>query len=94
MLSGELYQIQEISGPAVMVERLHELGFFRGVPLALKGRGPFSGPFIVQLKTVAICLREEEWNCLKLKKTDRSAASGARLVPVSLNSPPSRNSEK
>ena len=94
MVSGEVFLIQEISGPDVLVERLHEIGFFRGLSIVFRGRGPFSGPFIVQLKTVTMSLREEEWNCLKVKKITTKESENQVINQKHLDSKVCANSEK
>lgn len=82
MASENVFKVQDIVGPEILVERLHEMGFYKGILLSLRGRGPFGGPYLVQLETVTIALRETEWKCLELVDPEAYVSE----TPSSLNS--------
>jgi ferrous iron transport protein A len=64
---GQLFEISEFQGDSVILERMHELGLRIGVQLKFIRRAPFSGPFLFQVSTTLLALREEELECLKFK---------------------------
>lgn len=59
-------QVQTLSGPSEIVERLHELGLFQGGVLQFWGQAPFGGPQIFKMGTVALALRKEEALCAQI----------------------------
>jgi len=65
---GELEgEIIEFSGDSLICERLREMGLHQGVRLAVIGRAPWRGPWLVQFKHVCVALRPEEAECPILK---------------------------
>lgn len=64
---GQFFEISEFQGDAVILERMHELGLRIGVQLKFIRQAPFGGPFLFQVSTTLLALREEELECLKFK---------------------------
>ncbi len=62
------YIIEGFSGDAVTLERLSEMGFRREKKIRFAQKLPFHGPYIVELDSAHISLREEEALCLQLKE--------------------------
>jgi Fe2+ transport system protein FeoA len=59
-------RIAALSGPAFMLERLRELGFVTGEPIALLGRAPLGEPLLVEVRGATIALRRTEAECLRV----------------------------
>lgn len=55
-------------GPAILVERLHELGFHTSCRLEILGKAPLNGPMLVELNSMVVALRDEESACLLIQK--------------------------
>ncbi|MCB0362005.1 MAG: ferrous iron transport protein A [Bdellovibrionales bacterium] len=56
--------IGELVGEQSLVSRLMELGLVRGELVILRGRAPFGGPYLVEIRGSLIALRSEEALCL------------------------------
>jgi Fe2+ transport system protein FeoA len=67
LLSGARIEITEFQGDGLILERLRELGLRKGSRLHYVRQAPFGGPFLFQLPTTLLALREEELQCLKFK---------------------------
>ena len=65
--SGSRFQILDFSGDDVILERLRELGLRKGSEITYVRQAPFGGPYLFQLPTTLLALREEELRCLKFK---------------------------
>jgi ferrous iron transport protein A len=64
---GHFFEITDFNGDDIILERMHELGLRIGVQLKFVRQAPFGGPFLFQVSTTLLALREEELACLKLK---------------------------
>lgn len=68
LVPGHSLEISDFQGSDdLLIERMHEMGLRIGVRLKFIRRAPFSGPFLFQLSTTLLALREEELACLKFK---------------------------
>lgn len=61
------YQVSSISGPELVVERLHELGFHKGCQISVLGVAPLKGPLLVEYNSTVVALRDEESSCLSVQ---------------------------
>jgi len=62
-----LFQVIDFTGPNMLIERLQELGFHRGLHCELIGRAPFAGPLLIRLGGTVVALRAEEADCLRIQ---------------------------
>lgn len=60
--------VEALKGGDVLVERLHELGFFPGARLEVQGRLPLGGPWVVHLGATSFALRADEASALEVRK--------------------------
>lgn len=60
-------EIMGFQGDEILRERFFEMGLLLGAHLRILGKAPFHGPWIIQLNTTLLALRDEEAQCLKLK---------------------------
>ena len=60
---SESLEILGIQGENAICERLHEMGFHKGLKIKLLGRAPLRGPLLIQFGTSFIALRAEEAAC-------------------------------
>jgi Fe2+ transport system protein FeoA len=60
-------EVISINGPETLVERLHEIGFYKGCKLIVLGKAPLRGPLLVELNTTVLALRDEESACLLIQ---------------------------
>ena len=67
MQPGQFLEISEFKGDEIIVERMHELGLRSGVQLKFIRQAPFGGPYLFQVSTTLLAIREEELACLKFK---------------------------
>jgi ferrous iron transport protein A len=58
--------ITALTGDAVMVSRLRELGFIRGELVRVVGRAPFGEPILVELRGATVALRKREAECVQI----------------------------
>lgn len=66
--SEKNYLIEGFGGDTELIERLQELGFREGQFIELCGQAPFLGPLLFRIGSTTIALREDEAQCLQLKK--------------------------
>lgn len=64
---GSFFEITDFQGEDIILERMRELGLRAGVQLKFIRQAPFGGPYLFQLSTTLLALREEELACLKFK---------------------------
>jgi Fe2+ transport system protein FeoA len=64
---GQKVKLLNFDGPAFLVERLIDMGFYVNVELENLGRLPFAGPILVRCEQTLLALREEEAMCLKIQ---------------------------
>ncbi len=60
------FQIVGLTGDAVLVSRLREMGFNRGETVQVTGSAPFGEPLLVELRGAVVALRKEEAACVML----------------------------
>lgn len=60
------YLLGYLEGPALMVERLYEIGFLPGEHFSVLGKIPFGGPWLICVRGVTVALRESEAECLRV----------------------------
>lgn len=60
-------EIVRLEGPAIVLERLQELGFHPGLEIEVVGRLPFGGPWLIHAQATSYALRDEEANHLMVK---------------------------
>jgi len=60
-------------GPSDLTLRLQQLGFIQGETIWFLGRTAFQGPFLVELRGVAVALRDIEARCLEVKWIDQGS---------------------
>jgi Fe2+ transport system protein FeoA len=65
-LAGSEWLLQGIEGPAVLVERLYEIGFLPGERIRLHGKIPLGGPWLIEVRGMTVALRENEVRCLRI----------------------------
>lgn len=58
--------IANLSGNAVLVARLRELGFIVGADVKVVGRAPFGEPVLVEIRGSTVALRKAEARCVHL----------------------------
>lgn len=58
--------IANLSGDAVLVARLRELGFIAGAEVKVLGRAPFGDPILVEVRGATVALRKAEARCVHL----------------------------
>lgn len=58
--------LKGIEGPTLLVERLYEIGFLPGETLRLRGKVPFGGPWLIEVRGTTVALRENEAECLRI----------------------------
>lgn len=64
--SGTSWVLKSIEGPALLVERLYEIGFLPGETIHLHGRTALGGPWLVEVRGTTVALRENEVQCLQV----------------------------
>lgn len=64
---GQKLTLIGLEGDPLLVERLHEIGFYQGLELRYLGRAPFKGPLLIQFENTCFALRPEEAQCAKVK---------------------------
>lgn len=64
---NKTFEISQINGPELIVERLSELGFYVGKQVQLIGQSPFSGPLVIRSGSQVVALRIEEAKCIQVK---------------------------
>lgn len=64
---GHYFEITDFQGEDVVLERMRELGLRAGVQMKFIRQAPFGGPYLFQVSTTLLALREEELACLKFK---------------------------
>lgn len=64
--AGNHYILNAIEGPALVVERLYEIGFLPGETIRVYGKIPFGGPWLIGVRGVTIALRPSEAECLRI----------------------------
>ncbi len=62
-----VFEVTQLSGPDLIVERLSELGIYSGKILQVVGQIPFSGPLIIRAGSQVLALRVEEAKCIQIK---------------------------
>ncbi len=62
---GSAWVLKSIEGPAVLVERLYEIGFLPGETITLLGKIPFGGPWLLFVRGATVAVRESEAQCLR-----------------------------
>lgn len=60
-------QILSFSGPADLIERLREMGFYEGLRFELVQRLPFGGACIVRVGSSSFALRDDEAACARVQ---------------------------
>jgi ferrous iron transport protein A len=58
--------IRDVAGDPVVCQRLLELGFTPGQPIAVMAAAPFGGPLAVTLRGTILAIRREEAACIRL----------------------------
>lgn len=64
---GQNYRIVNISCEVGIHERLVEMGISKGQIINTQGRAPFGGPWIVQVGSTLLALREGEIQCIQVE---------------------------
>jgi Fe2+ transport system protein FeoA len=59
-------RITGLSGDAIVLGRLRELGFISGETVRVNGRAPFGGPILVEIRGAVVALRKTEAECVQL----------------------------
>lgn len=67
VLKGQKVRLAGFDGPALIIERLIDMGFHENVEIENLGRLPFSGPLLIRCEQTLLALREEEAMCLKIQ---------------------------
>lgn len=58
------FRIQSVNADGPLAERMLEMGFCVGLTISVHGRLPFSGPWLVEIGTTVLALRNEEADAL------------------------------
>ena len=58
--------IRDVAGDPLVCQRLLELGFTPGQPVAVMAAAPFGGPLAVTLRGTILAIRREEAACIRL----------------------------
>jgi Fe2+ transport system protein FeoA len=64
----DLWTIGDLKGDSYLVTRLRELGIHPGQHLQILQRFPFGGPWLLRIGQVDLALRNEEAECLWIRK--------------------------
>lgn len=62
------WTIDSLSGDALIVERLREVGLFPGAEISIIRRMPLGGPVVVRTGDVDLALRSQEAQCIWIQR--------------------------
>jgi ferrous iron transport protein A len=68
---GELVAVIDVDASAALAERLEDLGFLPGTPVAVRRRAPLGDPRVYELRGSQLCLRSSEARAVRVARVAR-----------------------